>query len=161
MWSLLTWHRNRSSEFLGTSVSLAWIWFIVEIKWANLWSDRFGLRFWYLHFNDSQQERDDPHTLGTEESIRKRHLKSVIRVNMSQGELALDLIDGWMFVTLYWRWWSKPSPRRRNAKRQNGCLRRPYKQLRKEKQKAKEKRKDIPISMQSSKEEQGEIRKPS
>ena len=36
-----------------------------------------------------------------------------------------------------------PSPRKRNAKRQNGCLRRPYKQLRREK--AKEKRKDIPI----------------
>ena len=25
------------------------------------------------------------------------------------------------------RWWSKPSPRKRNAKRQNGCLGRPYK----------------------------------
>ena len=37
-------------------------------------------------------------------------------------------------------------PRKRNAKRQNGCLRRPYKQLRKEeKQKAKDKRKDMPI----------------
>ena len=34
-------------------------------------------------------------------------------------------------------------PRKRNAKRQNGCLRRPYKQLRKEETgKAKEKRKD-------------------
>ena len=40
----------------------------------------------------------------------------------------------------------KPSPKKRNAKRQNGCLRRPYKYLRKEeKLKAKEKRKDIPI----------------
>ena len=40
----------------------------------------------------------------------------------------------------------KISPRKRNAKRQNGCLRRPYKELRKEeKQKAEEKRKDIPI----------------
>ena len=39
-----------------------------------------------------------------------------------------------------------PSPWKRNAKRQNGCLRRPYKQLcNEEKQKAKEKRKDIPI----------------
>ena len=28
---------------------------------------------------------------------------------------------------LYKRQWSKPSPRRRNAKRQDGCLRRPYK----------------------------------
>ena len=40
----------------------------------------------------------------------------------------------------------KLSPRKRNAKKQNGCLRRPYKQLRKEeKPKAKEKRKDINI----------------
>ena len=37
---------------------------------------------------------------------------------------------------------------KKNAKRQNGCLRRPYKQLRiEEKLKAKEKRKDKPICM--------------
>ena len=70
----------------------------------------------------------------------------------------LNLIEclmnyGWRFITLYGRQWSKPSPRKRNTKRQNGCLRRPYKELRKEeKWKAKEKRKDIPIWMQSSKE---------
>ena len=57
----------------------------------------------------------------------------------------LDLIEclknyGQRFVTLYRRRWSKPSLRT-NAKRQNGCLRRPYKQLRQEeKWKAKEKR---------------------
>ena len=44
----------------------------------------------------------------------------------------LDLIEGlmnygWRFVTLYRRQWSRPSPRKRNAKRQNGCLTRPYK----------------------------------
>ena len=40
----------------------------------------------------------------------------------------------------------KTIPNKRNAKRQIGCLSRPYKQLRKEeKLKAKEKRKDIPI----------------
>ena len=44
----------------------------------------------------------------------------------------LDMIEclmnyGWRFVTLYRRQESKPSPRKRNAKRQNGCLRRPYK----------------------------------
>ena len=40
----------------------------------------------------------------------------------------------------------KTIPRKRNAKKQNGYLRRPYKYLRKEeKQKVKEKRKDIPI----------------
>ena len=41
---------------------------------------------------------------------------------------------------------SRPYPRKRNVKRQNGCLMRHYKQPRKEeKLKAKEKRKDIPI----------------
>ena len=46
----------------------------------------------------------------------------------------LDLIEclmnstyRWRFVTLYRRQGSRPSPR--NAKKQNGCLRRPYKQL--------------------------------
>ena len=44
----------------------------------------------------------------------------------------LDLIEclknyGQRFVTLYRRQRSRPSPRKRNAKRQNGCLRMPYK----------------------------------
>ena len=44
----------------------------------------------------------------------------------------LDLIEclmnyGWRFVTLYRRQGSRPSPRKRNAKKQNGCLRRTYK----------------------------------
>ena len=44
----------------------------------------------------------------------------------------LDLIEclksyGWRFVTSYKRLQSRPSPRKRNAKRQNGCLRRAYK----------------------------------
>ena len=44
----------------------------------------------------------------------------------------LDLVEslkkyGQMFVTLYRRQGSRPSPRKRNEKRQNGCLRRPYK----------------------------------
>ena len=44
----------------------------------------------------------------------------------------LDLIDflmnyGQRFVTLYRRQGSRPSPKKRNAKKQNGCLRRPYK----------------------------------
>ena len=44
----------------------------------------------------------------------------------------LDLIEcpknyGWRFMTLYRRQGSRPYPRKRNAKRQNGCLRRPYK----------------------------------
>ena len=57
----------------------------------------------------------------------------------------LDLIEclknyGWRFVTLNWRQVSGPSPRERNAKSQNGCLRKPYKQLLKEK-KQKQRRK--------------------
>ena len=44
----------------------------------------------------------------------------------------LDLIEclknyGRRFVTLYRRQGSRPSPRKGNAKKQNGCLRRPYK----------------------------------
>ena len=44
----------------------------------------------------------------------------------------LDLIEclknyGRRFVTLYRRQGSRPSPRKRNEKRQNGCLARPYK----------------------------------
>ena len=63
----------------------------------------------------------------------------------------LDLIEclknyRWRFVTMYRSQGSRPSPRKRKAKWQNGCLRRAYKYLRKEeKLKAKEKRKDTPI----------------
>ena len=44
----------------------------------------------------------------------------------------LDLIEclmnyGWSFVTLYRRQGSRPYPWKRNAKKQNGCLGRPYK----------------------------------
>ena len=44
----------------------------------------------------------------------------------------LDLIEclmnyGQSFMTLHRRQESRPSPRKRNAKKQNGCLRRPYK----------------------------------
>ena len=51
--------------------------------------------------------------------------------NRSKG---LDLIEclmnyGRKFVTLYRRQGSRPSPWKRNAKKQNGCLGRPYKQL--------------------------------
>ena len=44
----------------------------------------------------------------------------------------LDLIEclknyGWRFLTLYRRQGSRPSPRKRNAKRKNSCLRRLHK----------------------------------
>ena len=44
----------------------------------------------------------------------------------------LDLIEclmnyGWGFMTVYRRRGARPSPRKRNAKKENGCLRRPYK----------------------------------
>ena len=45
----------------------------------------------------------------------------------------LDLIDrvnyGRRFMTLYRRQGSRPSPWKRNTKKQNGCLGRPYKSL--------------------------------
>ena len=44
----------------------------------------------------------------------------------------LDMIEslknyGWRFMTLYRRQGARTSPRKRNAIKQNGCLRRPYK----------------------------------
>ena len=53
-------------------------------------------------------------------------------VEVTNGFKGLDLIEclnsyGQRFVTLYRRQGSRPPPRERNAKRQNGCLRRPYK----------------------------------
>ena len=47
-------------------------------------------------------------------------------------------------MTSYRRQGSRSFPRKRNAKRQNGFLRRPYKR-KEEKRKAKKKRNDIPI----------------
>ena len=42
----------------------------------------------------------------------------------------LNLMNyGWRFMTLYRRQGSRPSPWKRNAKQQNGCLSRPYKLL--------------------------------
>ena len=54
------------------------------------------------------------------------------RVNITNRFKGLDLIECMKnherrFVTLYRRQGSRPSPRKINAKRQNGCLRRPYK----------------------------------
>ena len=64
----------------------------------------------------------------------------------------LDLIDRvpeepWMEVhDIVQEAMIKTIPKKKKGQRQNGCLRRPYKQLRKEERlKAKEKRKDIPI----------------
>ena len=54
-------------------------------------------------------------------------------VEMRNRFKGLELIDrvlmnyGWRFVTLYSRQGSRPSRRKRNTKKQNGCLRRPYK----------------------------------
>ena len=53
-------------------------------------------------------------------------------VEVRNGFKGLDLIEclmnyGWRFMTLYRRWGSRPSQWKRNAKNQNGCLRRPYK----------------------------------
>ena len=54
------------------------------------------------------------------------------RVEVRNRFKGLDLIEwlmnyGWRFMTLYRRQGSRPSPRKRNAKRQNNCLRRAYK----------------------------------
>ena len=80
----------------------------------------------------------------------------------------LDLIDRvsdelWMEVhDIIREQRSRPSPRKRNARRQSGCLRRLYKQLRKEeKEKSKGQRERYTQWMQRSREKQGELRRPS
>ena len=59
------------------------------------------------------------------------HIPYHYTVEVTNRFKGLDLIEclknyGQRFVTLYRGLWSNPSPRRRNAKRQNSCLRRPY-----------------------------------
>ena len=54
----------------------------------------------------------------------------------------LDLIErlmnyGWRFMTLHRRQGSRSSPWKRNAKKQNGCLKRPYEKKRSKKQRRK------------------------
>ena len=53
-------------------------------------------------------------------------------VEVSNTFKGLDLIEclmnyGWRFVGFHWSQRARSSPRKRNAKKQNGCLRRPYK----------------------------------
>ena len=55
--------------------------------------------------------------------VRKRFKELDLRENESLMNY------GRRFVTLYRTQESRPSPRKRNAKKQNGCLRRPYKWL--------------------------------
>ena len=58
------------------------------------------------------------------------HIPYDYTVEVKNRFKGLDLLEclknyGWRFVTLYRRQGSRPFPRKRNAKRQNGCLRRP------------------------------------
>ena len=55
-------------------------------------------------------------------------------VEMRNRFKGLDMIEclmnyGWSFVTLYRRQGSTPSPKKEMQKKQNSCLRRPYKDL--------------------------------
>ena len=46
-------------------------------------------------------------------------------------------------VTLYRRQWSRPSPWKISAKKQNGCLRRPYKAVKRREAKSKGEKRNI------------------
>ena len=70
-----------------------------------------------------------------------------------------DISDGQRFVTLYRRRWSRPSPRKRNEKGKMvvwGGLTKSWEN--KTSKRERRKKKDIPIWMQSSKEEEWEIK---
>ena len=64
-----------------------------------------------------------PYNYTVEVTTRFKALALIDRVPEEIRTEVHDLV----FVTLYRRQGSRPSPRKRNAKRQNGCLRRPYK----------------------------------
>ena len=66
---------------------------------------------------------------------------------------------GWTFVTLYRRQGARPSLRKRNAKLLSEAALQTA--VKRREVKGKGEVKDRPIRMQSSKEEQGEMRKPS
>ena len=68
------------------------------------------------------------------------HVRYVYTVEVRNRFKGLDLIEflmnyGQRFVTLYRRQGSRPSPRKRNEKEQNGCLRRPINSCEKNKSK--------------------------
>ena len=75
----------------------------------------------------------------TRELFKKiRDTKGIFHAKMGtiKNRNGMDLTEclknyGWRFITLCRRQWKRQSPRRRNANRQNGCLRRPNKWLRK------------------------------
>jgi len=56
----------------------------------------------------------------------KKYLQTKIpaRIHLPNTQTAIYI---YKFVTLYRRQGSRPSPWKRNAKKQNGCLGRPYK----------------------------------
>ena len=88
------------------------------------------------------------------------------RVEVTNTFKGLDLIEclknyGQKFMILYMRQWSRPSPRKRNAKKAKWLSEEVLQMAEEREAKGKGERKDIPIWMQSSKEYQGKIRKPS
>ena len=56
---------------------------------------------------------------------------TVEMTNRFKGLDAIECLKNYRrrFMTLYRRQGSRPSPRKRNVKKQNSCLRRPYKEL--------------------------------
>ena len=84
--------------------------------------------------------------MGKTRDLFKKIRNTMGTLHAKMGSIKCQKNYGWRFVTLYRRQGSRPSPKKRNAKRQNSCLKKAYKWLRKEeKQMAKEKRKDVPI----------------
>ena len=77
------------------------------------------------------EETDRLQSMGLQR-VRHDWATSLHTVEVTNRFKKLDLIEcpknyGQKFMTLYRRQWSILSPRKRNAKRQNDCLRRPYK----------------------------------
>ena len=97
--------KTRSGADSGSDVELLIAQFRLKLKKVGKTTRQFRYELNHIPYNDTVEVR-----------------------NRFKG---LDLIESLMnygrrFVTLYRRQRSRPSPWKRNAKRQNGCLRRPY-----------------------------------
>ena len=93
----------------------------IEVRSKRGWQDEMVV--WHQQLNGHEFEQ----ALG--DSERQGSLACCSPWGRKESDITDWVINnsGWRFITFYRRRWSKPFPRKRNATRQNGCLRSPYK----------------------------------
>ena len=127
-WTQLKWLSMHAYRYISLQPNIEKLYTISKNKtgswlWLRSWTPCFQIQLkWKKVGKTTRPFRDDLNQIPYDYTVEVR--------NRFKG---LDLIDrvpgdyGMRFMTLYRRQGSRPSPRKRNAKKQNGCLRRPYK----------------------------------